>query len=410
LRIDTTTLDTLASGIVGGRGLEPRARSLDRRGDSQRGILAFEEDLQSLLAGAVQRLAATTGAGRVAAWSLGEDGVPVVRAAQLVGSALLVPREGEYAAVAALPEASDLEKAGLTAIVERHGFTAAAPVSGGDAGATAVLLLGEADEAERPVRPRILAELGSAAQRLRGPAAAALAANRLQQLDAEVRRLDRLAALGGLVAEIVHEIRNPLVSVKTFLQLLPERQADPEFRESFLEVASDEVRRIERLLDAVLQHGRPAPPIRADATAAVTDAFESVVQLVGYRAAERGVRLEIDAAPELPEVRIAPDALRQVVLNLSLNAIDATRAGGCVRLRAQRSQDWIAISVADEGAGIPPELASRIFEPFVSTKQDRPGGLGLAITRRIVEEARGTIRVEAYATGGAVFTMRLPAV
>ena len=148
---------------------------------------------------------------------------------------------------------------GLTGIVERHGFTAAAPVTGGNAGAAAVLLLGEAEGDPNWVRPRILAELGAAAQRLRGPAAAALAAGGLAQLDAEVRRLDRLAAIGGLVAEMVHEIRNPLVSVKTFLQLLPERAGDPEFRESFLQVASEEVRRIERLLDAVLQHGRRAP-------------------------------------------------------------------------------------------------------------------------------------------------------
>ena len=188
------------------------------------------------------------------------------------------------------------------------------------------------------MRPRILAELGAAAQRLRGPATAALAADRLARLDAEVRRLDRLAALGGLVAEIVHEIRNPLVSVKTFLQLLPEREGDPEFREGFLEVASEEVRRIERLLDAVLQHGRPASPGRAEATSSATDAFESVAQLVGYRATERGVSLEIEAEGELPEIHIAADALRQVVLNLGLNAIDATPSGGCVRLRAHRAE------------------------------------------------------------------------
>jgi signal transduction histidine kinase len=260
------------------------------------------------------------------------------------------------------------------------------------------------------MRPRILAELGAAAQRLRGPAAAALAADRLARLDAEVRRLDRLAALGGLVAEIVHEIRNPLVSVKTFLQLLPERERDPEFRESFLEVASEEVRRIERLLDAVLQHGRPAPPVRADATTSAADAFESVAQLVGYRATERGVRLEIEGGPELPEIRIAGDTLRQVVLNLCLNAIDATSSGGCVRLRAHSSRAHVSIVVEDEGPGIPPELASRIFEPFVSTKEDRPGGLGLAITRRIVEETNGTIEVAGRPQGGSAFTLRLPAV
>jgi signal transduction histidine kinase len=360
-----------------------------------------------LLAGAVQRLVASTGVGRAAAWSRGADGAPVVRAAQLVGSALLVPEESEYAAVASLSEASDLVKVGLTGIVERHGLTAAAPVAEGEAGAAAVLLLGEAEGDPERVRPRILAELAAAAQRLRGPAAAALAAGGLARLDAEVRRLDRLAAIGGLVAEIVHEIRNPLVSVKTFLQLLPEREGDPEFRESFLEVASEEVRRIERLLDAVLQHGRPAPPARADATTSAADAFESAAQLVGYRATERGVRLEIDSGRNLPDICIAGDALRQVVLNLGLNAIDVTPPGGCVRLRAHAAEDRVAIVVEDEGPGIPSQLASRIFEPFVSTKEDRPGGLGLAITRRIVEEAEGTIQVTERPQGGSAFTLHL---
>jgi signal transduction histidine kinase len=381
----------------------------DPRRPLKTGSLQSDEDFQSLLAGAVQRLAAATGAGRTAAWSRGENGAPVVRAAQMIGSALVIPEEWEYAAVASLPEASDLGKIGLTRIVERHGFTAAAPVAGGEAGAAAVLLLGEEEARAKRVRPRILAELGAAAQRLRGPAAAALAAGGLARLDAEVRRLDRLAALGGLVAEIVHEIRNPLVSVKTFLQLLPEREADPEFREGFLEVASEEVRRIERLLDAVLQHGRPAALVRADATSSATDAFESVAQLVGYRATERGVRLEIDAGKDLPEIHIVADSLRQVVLNLCLNAIDVTPPGGCVRLRAHHTEGRVVIVVEDEGPGIPTELASRIFEPFVSTKEDRPGGLGLAITRRIVEEAEGTIEVAQRLLGGSAFTLRLRA-
>jgi signal transduction histidine kinase len=96
-----------------------------------------------------------------------------------------------------------------------------------------------------------------------------------------------------------------------------------------------------------------------------------------------------------------------VVLNLSLNAIDATPSGGCVRLRAHRSKDHVVIIVEDEGPGISPELASKLFEPFVSTKEDRPGGLGLAITRRIVEEAGGTIEVAPRPQGGSAFTIRL---
>jgi signal transduction histidine kinase len=393
---------------VGEFGFDTTSETVDPGRPLERGSLGSERDLQSLLASAVQELARVTKAGRAAAWSRGEDGTPVVRAAQLAGSALLVPEEREYAAVASLSAATDLSAAGLTGIVERHGFAAAAPIGAGRAGAAAaVLLLGDAEGRPEWVRPRILAELGAAAQRLRGPASAALAVERLAQLDAEVRRLDRLAALGGLVAEIVHEIRNPLVSVKTFLQLLPEREGDPEFRENFLQVASEEVRRIERLLDAVLQHGRPAPPARTDATSSAADAFESVAQLVGHRATERGVKLEIEAGEELPEIRIAADALRQVVLNLVLNAIDATPSGGCVHLRAHGTRNQLAIAVEDEGPGIPPDLAPRIFQPFVSTKEDRPGGLGLAITRRIVEEAGGTIAVANRPQGGSAFTIRL---
>jgi len=395
---------------MGESGFDATGKALDPGRPRRRASLGSIHVFQSLLGGAVQQLVAATGAGRAAAWSRGEDGAPVVRAAQLLGSALLVPEESEYAAVASLSEASDLSAVGLTRIVERHGFAAAAPIAAGEAGAAAVILLGETEGRPEWLRPRILAELRATAQRLRGPAAAAFAADRLAQLDAEVRRLHRLAALGGLVAEIVHEIRNPLVSVKTFLQLLPEREADPEFRESFLEVASEEVRRIERLLDAVLQHGRPAPPVRADATTSATDAFESVAQLVGYRATERSVSLEIELGEEIPDIRIGGDALRQVVLNLSLNAIDATPSGGGVRLRAHGTRDHVVIVVEDEGPGVPEELSSRIFEPFVSTKEDRPGGLGLAITRRIVEEAEGTIEVNQRPQGGSAFTLRLRAV
>jgi signal transduction histidine kinase len=395
---------------MGESGFDAPGKALDPGRPRRRASLGSSHVFQSLLGGAVQHLVAATGAGRAAAWSRGDDGAPVVRAAQLLGSALLAPEESEYAAVASLSEASDLTAVGLTGIVERHGFAAAVPIAGGEAGAAAVLLLGETEGRPEWLRPRVLAELRATAQRLRGPAAAAFAADRLAQLDAEVRRLHRLAALGGLVAEIVHEIRNPLVSVKTFLQLLPEREADPEFRESFLEVASEEVRRIERLLDAVLQHGRPAPPIRADASTSATDAFESVVQLVGYRATERSVSLEIEMGEEIPDIRIGGDALRQVILNLSLNAIDATPSGGGVRLRAHGTRDHVVIVVEDEGPGVPEELSSRIFEPFISTKEDRPGGLGLAITRRIVEEADGTIEVSQRPEGGSAFTLRLRAV
>jgi signal transduction histidine kinase len=198
------------------------------------------------------------------------------------------------------------------------------------------------------------------------------------------------------------------VSVKTFLQLLPDRAEDPEFRTKFASVVEEELRRVERLLDAALDQARPTAATPAAAGVAVAPILESVALLVSHRATERCVRLEADAAARLPGVAMSEDALRQVILNLSLNAIDATEAGGLVRLRAQRAREGVEIVVEDQGRGIPKALRDRVFEPFFSTKSDRPGGLGLAISRRIVEQAGGRIAISDRAGGGSAFRLRLP--
>ena len=121
------------------------------------------------------------------------------------------------------------------------------------------------------------------------------------------------------------------------------------------------------------------------------------------------VRIEVDAPSNLPGVAISGDGLRQVILNLALNAIDATEASGVVRLRAHRVPEGVEVVVEDRGRGIPEPLHDRVFEPFFSTKSDRPGGLGLAISRRIVEEAGGRIVLSDRAGGGSAFRVRLPA-
>jgi signal transduction histidine kinase len=259
------------------------------------------------------------------------------------------------------------------------------------------------------VRPRTLAALAAAARRLEAPGAAAAALSRLGRLDEEVRRLDRLAALGDLVAEVVHEVRNPLVSVKTFLQLLPQRIDDPEFRVRFFDVVTNELRRIERLLDVVLEHARPRGPQGVEAAAAVGPVLTSVARLLTHRALERGVQIEIETGEALPAAQLGEDRLRQVLLNLALNAIDATPTSGKVRLAARATPTGVELTVEDQGPGIPPELRPRIFEPFFSTKRDRPGGLGLTISRRIVEESGGSIAVDDGPGGGAVFRVGLPA-
>jgi len=202
----------------------------------------------------------------------------------------------------------------------------------------------------------------------------------------------------------VHEIRNPLVSIKTFLHLLEEDGGESgEFRD----VAIDELRRIERLLEVVMQHARPPSLHSAESIGELEPALRSVVQLATLRAAGRGLTIELSFAEELPPARIAPDALRQVLLNLTLNAIEASERGACIRLVAAATEGTVSIAVEDEGPGIPEPLRARLFEPFFSTKS-RPGGLGLAITRRLVEEAGGSIEIEDREPRGTRFRVTLP--
>jgi len=373
---------------------------------------AVVRDLQSVLGAAVERLHDLIGCDHVAAWALREDGEPYVAAASFVGSQPPEPVREAFDELGDLSGPVDLREPGrpeaLRRLAEELGCTAAAPIFASDGTTMAILLVGEAGDAVSSVRPRTLAALDAARRRLETPLAAALAIGRLRTIDDEVCRLDRLAALGSLASEIAHEVRNPLVSIKTFLQLLPERRDDPEFLTSFLEIASEELRRMERLLDVVLDQARPGSRDGGGTSVEVGTVLESATELVRHRAIKRGISIAWEAPPELPAVAIEDDALRQIVLNLTLNAIDATPDGGAVRLCASADSGGGAIAISDTGPGVPEELRSRIFEPFFSTHGNRPGGLGLSITRRVAEAARGTISVGEAEGGGAEFRVWLP--
>ncbi len=394
-----------------------------------------EGDLAAVLARALGGLADAASASRVAAWGRAADGTLAVLAARVDGAQLCPPSEASWAALAGLSGPSELAASAdpaLRALAEQSGFVAAAPLRVSDGEPLAMLLVGPA---AGPPRPRLLAALGAAAARCLRPAAAALAAQRLARLDREVQRLDRLAAVGGLLAEIVHEIRNPLVSIKTFLHLIGEEGAargsgvgeasvlDPRseptrgfasgeasegaWEGEFREVAIEELRRIERLLEVVSQHARPPSAPSAEAIAEVEPAIRSVAQLVTLRAVGRRIRVEVELAESLAPVRMAGDALRQVLLNLALNAIEATPAGGRVCLSAYERGGGLEIACEDEGPGVPEALHARLFEPFFSTKS-QPGGLGLAITRRLVEDAGGRVEALRREPNGSRFRVTLP--
>ena len=304
----------------------------------------------------------------------------------------------------------------LDALSREVGPAAAAPLRADESGREggrpiAVLLLGFSRDGTKAVRPQTLAILDQVARRLQAPAATATAIARLRQLDEQVLRMTRLATLGDLLAEIVHEVRNPLVSIKTFLQLLPDNLDDPDFHTNFRGVVVEEVRRMERLLDAVLQQARPPVADPAGPGAALGAVIESAGRLLEKRAQEKDQRLSIDVGADLPEAAVAEDPVRQIVLNLTLNAIEATPEGGRVRLSAglaRDADDALEFIVDDQGPGVPEELRARLFDPFFSTRSDRPVGLGLAVCSRLASEAGGSIAVEDSPDGGARFRVRLP--
>ena len=390
----------------------PRAARAERASaraadDSQQpaGLIARAtlHDLQRLLSTTTQRLRALCACEHVAAWALRPDGSPYLASADWSGEPPCEPDAAAFAEVARLHAATHLSAPDASAeqreLARRMRCDAVVPVRTEPGALAALVLSGD-------VRPRTLAALDAAARRLEGPLAVALALGRLERLDQSVRRLDRLAALGALAAEIAHEVRNPLATLQTFLQLLPERREDPEFLTRYVDVVSSELRRMDRLLDRIVETARPAGDGDA-ASAELGASLEAVAELLRPRAVARGVSLSLEAQPAL-RVPLSEDALRQVLLNLVQNAIDATPPGGAVIARASARGGEVTLRVCDAGPGIPPALRERIFEPFFTTRPERAGGLGLAITRRIVEESGGAIEVDAAPGGGSEFRVHLP--
>lgn len=220
---------------------------------------------------------------------------------------------------------------------------------------------------------------------------------------------DRLSALGTLSAGVAHEIRNPLVSVRTFIQLLPERLGDEEFRTGFRDLALGEIERICALINDLLAFSRPSPADR-DATD-LNDLTGQIARLVDAEARRRDVTVSFHADPVLPLVVVDHAQVKQVLMNVILNAIQACAQHGTVDVETRTEQTdgqrWCAIVVADSGTGIPPEHLDHIFEPFFSTK-DAGSGLGLFIARQIVAAHGGEIRAARRPAGGSEFTIQFP--
>jgi signal transduction histidine kinase len=230
---------------------------------------------------------------------------------------------------------------------------------------------------------------------------------RLQQSEREARRAEHLAAVGQMAAGIAHELRNPLMPIKILVQSAADRRPSPGLDGRDLAVLEQEISRLERSIQMFLDFARP--PRIEKRTFEARDVLTQIVQLLEARAERQGVRIERCFPDEPLLIHADVGQVRQVVLNLLLNALDAIPRGGTIRLELRKEgANGLTFSVADTGAGLPAELGAQIFEPFVSTKESGLG-LGLSICKRIVEAHDGAIEAANRPEGGAVFTVRLPA-
>jgi len=232
----------------------------------------------------------------------------------------------------------------------------------------------------------------------------------LQEARRKSERSDQLAAVGQLAAGLAHELRNPLTAMKLLAQAAQER--DRPLQGDELRILEEEILRLEQLLQTFLDFARPAR-LKMERVEVGT-LVERTVDLARRRANRQEITLLFDAPLNPLFLEADASQLRQVVLNLLLNALDAQREGGCVTIRLGQEindagQPEAVLVVRDEGPGIPPGWHEKIFEAFASTKETGIG-LGLTICRRIVESHGGRITARSRRDKGAEFEVRLPSV
>ncbi len=222
----------------------------------------------------------------------------------------------------------------------------------------------------------------------------------------QLSRMERMATLGQLASAVAHEIKNPLAGISGAVEILAEEFERNDPRRRIIGEVLGEIARLDKSVRDLLAYARPAPPNMVSANIAAV--LDRTLILLGPEAAGRGVTLETAVDPGIPDSTMDPDQIQQVFVNLVKNAFQSVPAsGGRIEIRAGLSGGMITVSVSDNGAGIPEDVRSDIFQPFFTTKQAGTG-LGLAICKGIVEKHGGTIQAEPAELGGSKFIVQLP--
>jgi len=255
--------------------------------------------------------------------------------------------------------------------------------------------------------------------------------SRMRRSQQEMRRHERLATLGQLSAGVAHEIRNPLAGIGTSAQVLLRRFEPRDERARFVQVILEEVSRLDRIVTSLLQYARPrSPELQSGSLAAC---IEKVRELSAESFVQSQIQVEVDVAPRLGPVYIDGDLITQVLLNVTLNAVQAMAGGGTLRYVVRRVRrrapprgpgrratdhgagetqarmpfEYQQVRVSDTGVGIPRGVLTKLFDPFFSTKPQGTG-LGLSISQTIMQEHGGGIEVASREGRGTTVLLNFP--
>ena len=231
--------------------------------------------------------------------------------------------------------------------------------------------------------------------------------HRLQETQQQLLQSERLAAVGKLAARVAHEVNNPLAIIKTAICIMRNQPHAADLSNGHLKTIEEEIDRIARILRELLDFSRPSP---IEQTVDVNGVILSLELLLGQNLQEKQIALSVVLDPIVPQVRISPDHLKQVLFNLVRNAEDAMPSGGHLRIQTALSDAGIEVSITDSGCGIAPDHLPYLFDPFFTTKAEQGGmGLGLSVLYGIIKNAHGHIEVQSEVGKGSTFRVILPA-
>ncbi len=227
----------------------------------------------------------------------------------------------------------------------------------------------------------------------------------LVEAEEQLRRADRLSALGKLSAGIAHEVRNPLASIKGTAEILSDtfKQGDKEYE--FVEILIKEVNRLDAVVVGILDFAKPKPPERKSSN--INDIILSVLKLTEHQMTRSKINLKTYLEDQLPSVYVDPEQMKQVFLNLIINAVQAMPNGGILKISSHLDDSKIVCTFSDTGTGISKEHQKILFTPFYTTKK-KGTGLGLAIVYRILEGNKGEITFTTEENRGTCFIISLP--